>query len=77
MPIDMLVPRFFREVKRLYPDKKKGFERLGSWNSAMAKYPLPPYRAVFTAGLLFGHAAGYRLPSFKQFVEVYVRAIRP
>lgn len=76
MSVDMLVPRFFREVERLYSDGGLGFERQGRWDRTVANCPVPPYRAVFTAGLLFGHAAGYRLPSFKQFVATYSRAIR-
>ena len=76
MSVDMLVPRFFREIERLHPCEEQGFERQGRWDRTIANCPVPPYRAVFTAGLLFGHAAGYRLPSFKQFIATYGRAIR-
>lgn len=76
MPADMLLSRFFREVERLYPDQDRWFKRAGKWDKTVASTPVPPYRAAFTACLLRGHAAGYRLPSFKQFISVYIHAIR-
>ena len=76
MPVDMLLPRFFEEVRRLYPTQDRFFRRLGVRDRTIEKCPVPPYRAVFTAGLLFEHAAGYRLPSFDRFAQVYGRAIR-
>lgn len=75
MPVDMLLSRFFREVEQLYPDQDRKFQRTGTWDRRVASCAVPPYRAVFTACLLRGHAAGYRLPSFKQFTSVYVHAI--
>lgn len=75
MPVDMLVPRFFKEVERLYSGEVRSFERLGRRDRSLATCPIPPYRAIFTAGLLFGHAAGYRLPSLSQFIAVYGSAI--
>lgn len=71
MSVDMLLPRFFQEVERLYPDQDHRFKRAGAWDRRVASCPVPPYRAVFTACLLRDHAAGYRLPSFKQFTSVY------
>jgi hypothetical protein len=67
----MVPARFFDELKRLPP-----FAREGAFDPKIAKAPLPPKQAFLPGLFLFGHARGYRLPTWESFREYYLRAIR-
>ncbi len=71
MPVDMVPARFCDELKALPP-----FARVGAFDRDVAKAPLPPKQAFLPGLFLFGHARGYRLPTWESFRDYYLRAIR-
>jgi len=71
LSIDMVPARFFNELKALPP-----FVRVGTFDRRISKAPLPPKQAFLPGLFLFGHARGYRLPTWESFRDYYLRAIK-
>jgi hypothetical protein len=73
MPVDMLISRFFEELRFAVPSH---FEREGTYDQSILNLPLPPYRHVFHALCLYEHSNGYHLPRYVSFKKCYLSAFR-
>lgn len=72
MAVDMYEFKFLRRLEELPP-----FQRAGGADEGVNQVPFPAWRAPFTALLLQGHSAGYRLPSYRKFFDLCRRDWSP